>query len=235
MDIINGDTDPESCLLSQTDSTSAVGWLRKSNFTDDYNAAAQLTTARKLAQLVIDNDCCLYSQWFQGDFNTVSDCLSQDFHLNDHSLTLLIKSCVPHQVPFGFEIYPLPPEISSWLTCLLQNQLFKEVWCKEPTRSKLSLGEDINYIYNPLEYQTILISKTSPKDNAIESLVHSLPPLDKVDFLLQGLLRSKVTRSEPPWTALHRPTNWLTSQTQNWTQTATLHSFYNANYAATTL
>jgi hypothetical protein len=144
VDIINGDISLESCLLSQTESTSAAGWLRKTNFVNESNMAAQLSNARQLAKVVIDNDCCLYSQWFQGDFNTVSDCLSQDFHLNDHSLTLLLKSRVPQQVPFGFRIYPLPIEISSWLICLLQNQPFEEAWSKEQTRSKLSLGDDTN-------------------------------------------------------------------------------------------
>jgi hypothetical protein len=78
----------EDCILSLTDSTSAFGWLRKSNVVDKLNMQVQLTMACQLANLVIDHDCCLYRQWFTGEFNTVA-CLSRDFHLNDSSLTLL--------------------------------------------------------------------------------------------------------------------------------------------------
>ncbi len=77
---------PESCLLSQMDSSSAAGWLRKSNFSDDTESIVQLTTARHLAMLIIDAHCCLYSQWFAGEENVVVDCLSCDFHLDDTAL-----------------------------------------------------------------------------------------------------------------------------------------------------
>jgi hypothetical protein len=193
----------------------------------------QLTTARHLAKLVINMECCLYSQWFAGDFNTVSDCLSRDFHLKDSLLTLLVKSCVPHQIPFGFNLYPLPTEIVFWLTCLLSNQPLKEVWSKEQTRSKLSLGEDIHYTYCPLEYKMIHSSNSSREDSDIESLQPSLQHSEKVDFLLQNLLKSEVTQSEPPWTAYHRPLGWLTSQIPDLTLTGTLHSFYSINSDAT--
>jgi hypothetical protein len=125
VNICSAEIKSEDCILN---STSAFSWLRKSNFVDELSMQVQLTMARQLANLALDHDCCLYSQWFTGEFNTVADCLSRDFHSNDSSLTLLLKSCVPHQIPFGFSLYPLPTEIVSWLTCLLQKQPFKEVW-----------------------------------------------------------------------------------------------------------
>jgi hypothetical protein len=233
IDIMKDNIPPESCNLSQMDSTSAAGWLRKSNFADNEEMAIQLTTARHLAELMINHDCCLYSQWFKGDFNTVSDCLSRDFHLNDSSLSLLINSCVPHQVPFGFNLCSLPNEISSWLTCLLLNQPFKELWCKEPTRSKLSRGEDTNYTYCPLEFEGIPSSIPSQEDRNTKYSAPLLQLSDKVDILIQGLLKSQVTQSDPPWIAFHRPLSWLRSQTQDLTLTAKLHSFYNVNYDVT--
>jgi hypothetical protein len=39
--------EPKSCLLSQTDSTMAMGWLIKSNFADKPNETVQLSTARE--------------------------------------------------------------------------------------------------------------------------------------------------------------------------------------------
>lgn len=54
-------------------------------------------------------DCggCLYSQWFPGDQNVVSDCLSRDFHLDDLQQTQLLVHAVPDQVPLDFDICPL--------------------------------------------------------------------------------------------------------------------------------
>jgi len=37
----------------------------------------------------------------------------------------------------------------------------------------------------------------------------------------------------PPWIVWHRPFSWRTSQTQDWTEKASLSSFYNANLEAT--
>jgi hypothetical protein len=109
------------------------------------------------------------------------------------------------------------------------------VWSKEPTRSKLSLGEDTHYIYCPLEFQTIHSSNNFQRGNVTESLEPSLPQLERVDFLLQNLLHSEVTQSAPPWTAYHRPLSWLTSQIQDSTMMEMLHSFYNVNFDATSL
>jgi hypothetical protein len=59
MDIFHNTLESESCLLSQTDSSSASGWLRKSNFADRENEKVQLATARKLAELLISSECSL--------------------------------------------------------------------------------------------------------------------------------------------------------------------------------
>jgi hypothetical protein len=235
IDFIHNDILSESCILSQTDNTSAAGWLRKSNFSDEEDLAVQLTAARHLASLIINNDCCLYSQWFSGDFNTVSDCLSHDFHLSDNELTSLIISSVPHQVPFGFYLSPIPTEFSSWLTYLLQNQPSKEEWCREPMRSKLSLGADSKCTSCPSESKMIGSSTPLNAANDIKSWEHSLQPSEKVDFLIQNLLHSEVTQSDPPWTAYLRPSDWLTDPIQDSTSMATLRSFYNANLDVTKL
>jgi len=62
MDHAHGVIDPESCVLSQTNSSSAMGWLRKSNFADKPDEVVQLATARKLADLLLESESCLYSQ-----------------------------------------------------------------------------------------------------------------------------------------------------------------------------
>jgi hypothetical protein len=139
---LNNSIEKESCILRQTDSSSAYGWLRKSNFSDTDDEIVQMTMARHLAYLLLSRESCLYSQWFAGDENQVADSLSRDFHFSDHQLTQLITSSLPEQVPFGFQIHPLPREIISWLTSLLQNQPCKEQWLKQLTQRKLLLGKE---------------------------------------------------------------------------------------------
>jgi hypothetical protein len=52
----------------------------------------------------------LYSQWFPGKANGLSDVLSQDSHLTDDDLTSAAPS-IPLQVPLNLDICPLPPAI----------------------------------------------------------------------------------------------------------------------------
>jgi hypothetical protein len=119
IDIMSDDIDFESCILSQTESSTAAGWLCKSNFVDAEDEVVQLTTARHLSLLAIQSKCCLYSKWFLGEHNTVSDALSRDFHLSQYELSNLIITFASNQVPFGISIQELPIKISSWLICLL--------------------------------------------------------------------------------------------------------------------
>jgi hypothetical protein len=229
IDIYNNEIADEACILSQTDSSSAAGWLRKSNFCDKEDSIVQMTVARHLAQLIIGANSCLYSQWFPGESNVVADCLSRDFHLDDKSITHLITTCALEQVPFGFHLYPLPTEIVSWLTCLLSNQPCKEQWSKAQTRSSLSRGVDIKPTYNQLESHPIGTLITSLNPNTTGSLEHLLTPSEMVDSLLKEMLPLNLTQSEPPWTAWLRPTSWLLDQTLDLMPTQKLHSFYNVN------
>jgi len=107
--------------------------------------------------------------------NGVSDACSRDFHLNDDELTHLILTFLPNQVPFGFKIFPLPIEISSWLICMLQNQPQKEQWNQEPIRSKLSLGQDFNNTSNTLKYSMTLSSTSliDTKESKSSAHLHS--------------------------------------------------------------
>jgi len=125
--------EPESCILSQTDSSSAMGWLRKSNFADRTDEQVQFSTARKLADILLTTETCLYSQWFPGEENLIADSLSRDFHISDSCLSDLLLTHFPEQAPFGLRILLIPPEIASWLTCLLLSQPQKEQWLKAPT------------------------------------------------------------------------------------------------------
>jgi hypothetical protein len=108
-----------SCFLHQTNSTSTTGWLQKSNFSDD--DPFQLILARSVAKLVMDHESCLYSQWFPGVENKITDLLSRDFHLSDADLLCLFTSRVPDQMPEGLVIFPLLDVLASQIIMWMQN------------------------------------------------------------------------------------------------------------------
>ena len=78
-----------------TNSTTAEGWLRKSNFTklgeDPIQASVRIEAARMQATLFMSLGLKSYSQWFEGKRNKVSDALSRDNDRSDDEVTLIIK------------------------------------------------------------------------------------------------------------------------------------------------
>jgi len=235
-DHIHQVVEPEACILSQTDSTSALGWLRKTNFAERPDEGVQLSTARKLASLILETNSNLYSQWFPGDQNYIADSLSRDFHIDDTSLANLLSLHFPEQVPFGLTILPVPPEIVSWLTCLLRSQQQKEPWSKEPTRSKFALGVASSSTLHQSESHQIHTSTNSPSRKKLKSSAPSLTQSERVDYVMEKLVNpSNQSPLDPPWIAYHRSSNWLIGQTQDWMEMADLHRFYNDSCKATNL
>jgi hypothetical protein len=83
-----------------------------------------------------------YSQWFPGIKNNVADALSREMDLSDDTLTKLLRLSFPKQTPENFIIVPLPNEIFSWLTSLLQQMPVYERFREEHTRTTLGRGFD---------------------------------------------------------------------------------------------
>ena len=86
----------DACVCCQTDNTNAEGWLHKTNFYDD---PEKIGLARWLGEHQIQHGYCLYSRWFPGKANVVSDALSRDHHLSDNELTSRLLSQYPEQLP----------------------------------------------------------------------------------------------------------------------------------------
>ena len=80
IDIIAKRLGPRDFSLSITDSSTSEGWLRKSNFKEDgenpIQATIRLEVSRSDAKRIIENKMKIYSQWFPGWMNYVSDALS---------------------------------------------------------------------------------------------------------------------------------------------------------------
>jgi hypothetical protein len=94
------------------------------------------------------------------------------------------------------------------------------------------LGIDFNNTSSPLVSKMIPTLMDSTKLNASKSFLPLLTPSEKVDTVLNLLLRpSNPSLLEPPWIAWLGPSGWLTNLTPDWTETRNSHTFYNASYA----
>ena len=228
IDILAGDIHPDACILSQTDSTSAAGWLRKSCFDEKQHLLA-MQTARHLGSLLIKAKACLYSQWVEGEANGVSDILSRDHHLSNKEIVSLILTSCPEQVPFGIKLQPLPKEIASWLIFKLQEQPATTLSPKAPTRSKYALGSVGSNTCPPLDLVTTSSSTRSQEANATVSWEPSCKPSDKHASAQNVLAFLKRNNAEPPWTMWQRPSGLTTGLIPDTTATVDWRMFYNAN------
>jgi hypothetical protein len=228
VDIIHQRLPPESCILSQTDSTSADGWLRKSNF-DALLCPTQLIVARQLATLILQADCCLYSQWFPGSDNVVSDLLSRRFDLSDDALVTLICASAPSQVPFGIRICPLPTEIVSWLTSLWPTLANSTESLNKPTRPPPARGPAGISTSSSSACPTTPSSTSCPAENVIASSAPSAKPSVMPDSAQLDTMSSRAESSVPPLHTWHRPSGLTTGQIQDLTLTAKWLSFYADN------
>ena len=94
IDKLEGRLNHLDCILGMGDNTASMGWLRRSNFREknahDVEWLAKQKIARKLAEIVLETESCLYRQWFKGAENAVADSLSRDsYYLNYNTHCLL--------------------------------------------------------------------------------------------------------------------------------------------------
>jgi hypothetical protein len=82
VDILAGQLKSQDCVLSMTDSTTAEGWLKKSNLSElgesQTQSSVRIEEAQMQAMPFMSLGIKIYSQWFQGEMDKVSDALSCD-------------------------------------------------------------------------------------------------------------------------------------------------------------
>jgi hypothetical protein len=215
IDILKGQTKQEDCILCFGDSTTAMGWLHRSNFRHDeesieiHNAKTML--ARQLAMLILNYRIKLYSQWLQGQRNGLADALSRDDStLTDHELTNYLLSSFPSQVPNNFEIHPLPQEIVSFISKLLLQLPKRQPRPPVTKNSAQGPGTDGLPSPNPSPSKTIPSSSHLPSIIAQKSSVslpnpYVLPQMDQPEEVCQWLK----DQSEIPSACWRRP-SWKT-------------------------
>ena len=103
-DIIENKTQKEDCILAIGDNTSAMGWLRRSNFRykdeSDTTCEVKQRLGRHLATLTLQADITLYKQWLKGDYNQVADSISRGaYFMSYNSHQKFLHFVVPQQLP----------------------------------------------------------------------------------------------------------------------------------------
>ena len=216
-----------------TDSTTAEGWLKKSNFRElgesPIQASVRIKSAWNQATLFISLGIKCYSQWFQGERNQVSYTLPRDNNRSNEELTSAIKSFCPSQIPSHFEILQLPKEITSWLTALLLKLPVSVQLREEHMRSKIGHGGGGRNTAIQLESRTISTSKSSPENTDTSSWA-SLPWLSGKQGFQENLMNSWLqAQSKIPCSMYAQPLEKMGIQTHPPTLMGSLHSFYSKN------
>ena len=91
INIIEGHTKKEDCVIDLCDSYSTIGWTLKSNL-NEIKQSEQVISTRKLSTIVINAEIYIYGQYFKGIWNFFTECLSKDHHLPDYQLTCFLLS-----------------------------------------------------------------------------------------------------------------------------------------------
>ena len=100
VDILAGRLNQQDCVLSMTNSTTAKGWLRKSNTElgkSPIQASVRIKATRKYATIFMLLEIRSYSQWFKGVMKEVADALSRDNDRSDNELTSTINLLALHR------------------------------------------------------------------------------------------------------------------------------------------
>ena len=230
VELLAGRLQRGDCKLSMGDSTTSVGWAKKSNFREDgedpIQATIRMEVARGNAWRLLEAGVKSYGQWFQGRLNKVSDALSRDNNRSDAELTNILRLFVPEQLPQHFEIVPLPNEISSWLISLLKRLPVKKQLQEVHTRSKLGRGTDGKNIVPPLASPMTSSSTPSPADNESSSSALSPWLCVRDNFRHPVMMPWLRAQSEVPCRIWHRPSGRTTAATQPKTKTESLADFY---------
>jgi hypothetical protein len=182
---------------------------------DLVQASVRIQVAREHAMRYMNHEIRDYSQWFPGIKNNVADALSREMDLSDDELTNLLRLSFPKQTPENFVIVPLPNEIVSWLTSLLQQMPVNERFREEHTRTTLGRGIDGSSIASPQDLNMTPTSQPflfSRKSNLLEP---SRLPSETLNFRETLQLPWLLRQSRVPSVTWSRPFGARDTQTQH--------------------
>ena len=190
-------------VLAFTDSSSALGWLFKSNF-DPINNVLHDVVAQKLARDLLNYEGSLYSQHISGVRNIVADSLSRDTHIPLKKLAFILKSFFPNQAGVNFKIKTLPKEDILWLYSLKALSTATTEIPPQPTRSKVGALIDGNVSWKEL---VSLTNSYRTFDRQPESVSSVLSPqvLEEMNMAQETNLNFATAQSAPRLATYVRP------------------------------
>ena len=223
-DVLEGITQPEDCILCMGDNTSAMAWLRRSNFREkeenDKEWIVKQAVARKLASIVLQANAMLYTQWFAGKQNDAADSLSRDcYFLSPNTHKKFLLATIPQQLPQHFRIKPVPAEICSFITSTLEQLPVKKQRLIPQKPSELALGNV--GILSCLASGSIppCISTASQSSKGTSSFLPSARQSEKPPSHQEIRNKWWKEQSQPPCHMWLRPSGQVTGQTRDWTKT----------------
>jgi hypothetical protein len=226
MEQLHGNLPRRSNVLSCGDSTTAAGWLQKSNFNDE--CPLQLWIARHLALMVITAGATVHSHWFPGKENNISDCCSRDHHLSDGDLTNLLYLHFPDQMPPNFIICPVPPEVSLRITTWLHKLPPSKQSRKVPIRSEVGSGVGpLNFLGGSNSCTTHSSMASLHTINDVSSVPTSMPTVLGDFPLLRTLVHEHWVPFATPSTLWWRPLGLTNVKARPTTEPVDSISFFN--------
>jgi hypothetical protein len=109
VDRLAGRLNRGDCILSMMDSSTSVGWLRKTNFwefvgetSDPVQSRVRIDIAHHHTTFFLEAGIKEYAQRFIGWENNVANALLHDFDCSDNKQTKIIHKSCPSQLPQCF-------------------------------------------------------------------------------------------------------------------------------------
>lgn len=208
IELVEGRLRAGDCVLCKTDNTTAMGWLRRSNFTTNKEGRrVHLLLARALARLLLDHHLCLFSQYLEGARNCVADLLSRDFTRSHSELTSHICTSFPAQIPTTFGVSPFPNDVASWLSLTLPMPTFVTASSKIRTARPTAIGPSGSTSLPLLGSTPTLSSMTSlpSSANVPSAPSHSPSAIAPGAGPPRVILKSNPSPVKPPSKVWHRP------------------------------
>jgi len=210
----------EECFLSLGDNSSAVGWLHKASIDPSKNLPLFLAS-RKFAQIVLENNSCIYSQHIPGVSNSIADILSRRFDLNDDELTTYLNSVSSYQVQNSFRLFPVHQEINSWMIYWLQKCREMRASHKIPETKRAECGT--GGLSTPDQSKFVMTSgcQNYIQNNVPMSLERLPRPSEDESFLIRTRNAWLHQQFKRPWQ------NWVRSLGQTWGTTPHMEQDHN--------
>ena len=187
-----------------TDNSCALGWLYKANFCPENKAHNDLV-ARKMAEILMEEEATIFSQHIKRCHNAIADSLSSDHHLTNKQLTFVLNTFYTEQTNRALIIsQTVPNEITLFLELFKDAKINQKELRKPQIPSKLGafLGGKASW-KDVISRMNSLIASLQKDESS--SCPHSQAAFEETRTGRQNRNAYKDQPSEPPFLMYARP------------------------------